>query len=95
MSETTQVYYDPCPECDGRAGKLESDWEGDGEWAMAVDRLDLCGCASSGQCPGCLLQVQADAIDVDTFVCERCGWAYDAERFYPSEPDYYPGDWED
>ncbi len=76
-----------CLTCDGRGGTLSYDSDGDGAWAMTVTRLDPCpDCLGVDKCPGC--GAQYVSIDLNLFNCALCGWAYDEDRFNPSE-DYY------
>lgn len=76
-----------CLTCDGRGGTLGYDSDGDGVWATTYTQLDPCpDCLAVAKCPGCGRQY--DAINVTTFSCDNCGWAYDESRFDPSE-DYY------
>lgn len=87
--------HDPCLTCDGKGGKLEHDIEGDGEWSMAVTRLDPCGdCIAAGLCPGCGAPAPTALDTLDSFACATCGWAYENERFdYDDEPSW--GDYGD
>ncbi len=76
-----------CLTCDGRGGTLNYDSDGDGAWAVTTTILDPCpDCLGSDKCPGC--GAQYVSIDLDTFDCALCNWAYDESRFDPSE-DYY------
>jgi len=81
-----------CLTCDGRGGKLEYDSDGDGAWAQTTTNLDLCpDCLGDNKCPGC--GMKHSVIDLNTFVCDACGWIYDESRFdYDPSDDY---DWED
>ena len=78
-----------CLTCDGRGGTLSYDSDGDGAWAMTTTNLDICpDCLGQNKCPGC--GKQYDGIDLNTFNC-ACGWAYDEDRFNPSEDFYTEG----
>lgn len=80
---------DPCPLCNGRGGTLERDVDGDGVWAMPVERYVPCQCVEEGRCPGCLSPGVPDDADISEFTCETCGWYIDWDsvaRIY--QPDY-------
>jgi len=63
--------------------------QGDPPMTGYVEIYESCGvCVDSERCPGCMRPAPTiDADRIDDFTCEYCGWHYDAERFYPDDPD--------
>lgn len=78
-----------CTVCWCKGGTLESDMQGDGVWATHVEYLTPCAaCLEKGLCPGCGNKTMTPDEDIGDQSCVICDWAYEADRFYPSD-DYY------